>query len=561
MSLLSGAEIIVRLLERQDVAIVAGIPGGSNLPLYDALGRSRTVRHVLARHEQGAGFIAQGIARATGRVGVCLATSGPGATNLLTAVADAKLDSVPLVCITGQVARALLGTDAFQEVDTYGMSVPVTKHNFLVRSAQELLEVIPEAFRLAASGRPGPVLVDVPKDVQAEHTDVERWPDPGDRDAPREIDPESVARAAALINAAARPVLYLGGGAASPAAAARCRSLAERADLPVTMTLMALGALPMNHPLSLGMLGMHAAPYTNHVLEESDLLIVLGARLDDRATGAIARFCPRAKVVHVDIDASELGKLRRPEVEVVGDLVAVLALLLPKIDAATRSTWRGRVAQLRAQHPWRLPAADDPRSPYGAILAVARLVGEDALITADVGQHQMRVAQSFPFTKPRQWLTSGGLGTMGFGLPAALGAALAFPSRNVICFSGDGSLLMNLQEMATVAEEGARVKVVLFDNQSLGLVGQQQDLFYSRRFACDYRCATDFPAIARAFGWNASDLTDAGDPLAMLADVLAAPGPALVRVPIQANEHVFPMVAPGGANTDMILEVADASGE
>lgn len=409
---------------------------------------------MLARHEQGAGFIAQGMARATGCVGVCLATSGPGATNVLTAIADAKLDSVPLVCITGQVSQSLLGTDAFQEVDTYGMSLPVTKHNFLVRSVSELLDVIPEAFRVASSGRPGPVLVDVPKDVQLERLAVTHWPSPGTPEAPPPVAGAAVARAASLINAALRPVLYVGGGSSSLAAATLCEKLASTADIPVVMTLMALGVVPASHPLSLGMLGMHAAPYTNIILEEADLLVVLGARLDDRATGAISRFCPKAQVIHVDIDASELGKNRLPDIEIVGEVGTVLEALIPQLRPVARTAWHQRVAALRAKHPFVLPADEDVRSAYGAILATARLAGADALITTDVGQHQMRVAQAYPFCRPRQWFTSGGLGTMGFGLPVALGAALARPGDNVICFSGDGSLLMNLQEMATVAEEG-----------------------------------------------------------------------------------------------------------
>ncbi len=306
----SGAELVVRLLERQGVTTVAGIPGGAVLPLYDALARAGTIRHVLARHEQGAGFIAQGIARATGRPGVCIASSGPGATNLITAIADAKLDSIPLVAITGQVPRALLGTDAFQEVDTFGLSLPVTKHNFLVRSARDLLRVVPSAFSLAASGRPGPVLIDIPKDVQTEHVDVEEWPEPGVPDAARLANDDALAQAAAMIEAAERPILYLGGGVVAAGAAKAAVALAERSSLPTVMTLMGLGCMPADHPLALGMLGMHGAPYTNHALDECDLLIAVGARFDDRATGKLAEFCPHASVIHADIDAAELHKLR-----------------------------------------------------------------------------------------------------------------------------------------------------------------------------------------------------------------------------------------------------------
>jgi acetolactate synthase-1/2/3 large subunit len=549
----TGAEIIIRLLERQGIRIISGIPGGANLPLYDALSRSRTIRHVLARHEQGGGFIAQGMARATGTPQVCFATSGPGATNVLTAVADAKLDSIPLVCITGQVPSGLIGTDAFQEVDTYGMSVPVTKHNFLVRCASELLEVVPAAFCIAASGRPGPVLIDVTKDAQTGTVEFESWPEPGRREAPPHLCEADIQRAAAMINGAVKPVLYLGGGVIHAGAARLATELAEKAGVPATMTLMALGAMPADHPLSLGMLGMHAARYTNMVLEECDLLVAAGARFDDRATGKVAQFCPRAGVIHIDIDASELGKIKRPQVAINGDVGDALKALLPLVHRNTRPEWLEHVARLRKKFPLQTEGIDDPRTPYGLIAAVAELVGEDAIVTTDVGQHQMWTAQVYPFRRPRQWLTSGGLGTMGFGLPAAIGAALACPERTAICFSGDGSLLMNCQELATAAEENVNVKVVLMNNNSLGLVHQQQDLFYGKRlFASDYRARVDFVGLARSFGVKAYDLADDENPRATLARALQEPGPCLIHALIDAAEKVYPMVPPGAANKDMI---------
>lgn len=553
MTRLPGAQLTIHLLERQGIDTIAGIPGGANLPLYDALARGTTLRHVLARHEQGAGFIAQGMARASGRPAACLATSGPGATNLLTALADAKLDSIPLVCITGQVPRAMIGTDAFQEVDIYGMSIPVTKHNFLVRRAGDLLRVIPEAFEIAASGRPGPVLVDIPKDVQTEAVDVTRWDAPGSAAPPPALNDADVARAAAMINASRQPVLYLGGGVIHAGAAAAAVRLAELASIPTTMTLMGLGAMASDHPLSLGMLGIHGAPYTNRVLEECDLLIALGARFDDRATGKVAEFCPRAKVVHVDIDASELGKIRRPHVGMAADVASVLQALLPRIEARPRLEWLSRVAETRNRHPLRMPGLDDPLTPYGLVRQTAAVLGDSAIVTSDVGQHQMWTAQAYPFRRPRQWLTSGGLGTMGFGLPAALGAALAQPGRTVVCFSGDGSLLMNIQELATAAELDVNVKVLVMDNNALGLVHQQQNLFYGNRlFASRFDGGVDFPVIARGFGVAACDLGRCGDPVTTLADALTAPGPCLVRVPIDVREHVYPMVPPGAANRDMI---------
>lgn len=560
MFTMTGAEIIVGLLERQGATTIAGIPGGANLPLYEALAQSGRIRHILTRHEQGAGFIAQGMARVTGRPAVCLATSGPGATNVLTAIADAKLDSVPVVCITGQVPKAMIGTDAFQEVDTYGLSIPITKHNYLVRSAAELLEVIPRAFTIAASGRPGPVLIDVPKDVQLQTAEFADWPAPGRADEPPAIDEAAMAAIAERITAAKRPVLYVGGGVVACGAGEYVRRLAEKAGIPVALTLLGLGAIPADHPLALGMLGMHAARYTNLLLEEADLLIGIGVRFDDRATGKVREFCPRADIIHIDIDASELGKIKTPCAAVVASADDAMEALLPRIAADDRPAWRGRLAELRRAHPLMMNGSDDVRTPYGLIVQTAAMLDDEAIIATDVGQHQMFVAQAYPFRRQRQLLTSGGLGTMGFGLPAAIGAALAEPGRTVVCFSGDGSLLMNIQELATAAEENVNVKVIVMNNNSLGLVHQQQELFYKKRlFACDYRLKVDFCAIAEGFCVPACDLGTTADPLGALAEALAAQGPRLINAPIDVNEMVFPMVPPGAANKDMIGGTANAN--
>ena len=550
---LTGAQIIIHLLERQEITTIAGIPGGANLPLYDALSQSRRIRHVLARHEQGAGFIAQGMARASGKPAVCFATSGPGATNILTAIADAKLDSVPLVCITGQVPNAMIGTDAFQEVDTYGLSIPVTKHNFLVRSAGELFKIIPEAFRIATSGRPGPVLIDVPKDVQNQEVEFHAWPEPGRPDpAPRFAAPD-IAAAAQLINTAAKPILYIGGGVILANAGHLASRLAEKANIPTTMTLMGLGAVPTDHPRALGMLGMHAARYTNLALEACDLLIAAGVRFDDRATGKVAQFCPEARIIHIDIDASELDKIKTAHVGIVGDVREVLEALLPLVEKQPRTAWLAEIDEMKAGYPLHTPGADDPRTPYGLILQTASLLDDNAIITTDVGQHQMWAAQVYPLRRCRQWLTSGGLGTMGFGLPAAIGAALACPTSPVVCFSGDGSLLMNIQELVTAVEEDVNVKIILMNNNSLGLVHQQQELFYSGHlFASDYATQVDFTTIARGFGMPAYDLANATDPYATLARALRTPGPCLIHAPIDVQEKVYPMVPPGAANKDMI---------
>lgn len=550
---MTGAQLITRLLERQGVRTVAGIPGGAILPLYDALGESELIHHVLCRHEQGAGFIAQGMARVSGVPAVCMASSGPGATNLLTAIADARLDSIPIVAITGQVPSGMIGTDAFQEVDTYGLTVPITKHNYLINCVEELLDVIPRAFSIALSGRPGPVVIDVPKDIQLATIEFEEWPQPGRAaPAPQPAD-AAIERAAAMINTAQRPVLYLGGGVVHAGAAPLARELAQRAQLPVTTTLMALGALAHDDPLALGMLGMHGARCTNLALNECDLLIAVGARFDDRATGKVAEFCPDAAIVHIDIDASELDKIKTAHIGLNGDVGEVLARLLPRIGCPDRSPWLTRIAELKRDFPLRLDGDDDPRRHYGLIKAVARAAGPRAIVTTDVGQHQMWAAQAYPLERPRQWLTSGGLGTMGFGVPAAMGAALADPERPVVCFSGDGSILMNIQELATLAEENLNVKIVLLNNRALGLVHQQQTLFYGGRLnASVFRGQPDFVALARAFGLRAVDLDEEIDVRDALAAAFAEPGPCLIHASIEIEEKVYPMVAPGAANTDMI---------
>ncbi|OSM98437.1 acetolactate synthase large subunit [Lonsdalea populi] len=548
----TGAELIVHILEQQGITTVTGIPGGAALPLYDALGQSRTLRHVLARHEQGAGFIAQGMARASGKAAVCMASSGPGATNLLTAIADAKLDSIPLVCITAQVSSNMIGSDAFQEVDTYGISIPVTKHNYLVRDINELAHVMNEAFRIAQSGRPGPVWIDVPKDVQTATIELDALPAPAPNDAPVAAEPQALEQAAAMINAARRPVLYLGGGIVSAGAHQQAIQLAESAGIPTTMTLMALGAMPADHPLSLGMLGMHGARSTNMILQQSDLLIVMGARFDDRAIGKAEQFCPNASIIHMDIDAAELGKIRQPHVALHADVAQGLTQLLPLIEPQTRADWRQQVSELQQAFPANLQQ-DDPLSHYGLIHAVAESLDDSAIISTDVGQHQMWVAQSYPLRRTRQWLTSGGLGTMGFGVPAAIGAALAEPDRTVVCFSGDGSLMMNIQELATLAEQRLNVKIVLMNNQALGMVHQQQDLFYEQRYvASDYSYQANFLAIAAGFGLATCDLNAAEDPQAALRKILNQPGPALIHALIDVNEKVYPMVPPGAANIEMI---------
>ncbi|WP_028583815.1 acetolactate synthase large subunit [Desulfogranum mediterraneum] len=555
MEQLTGATLTIRLLEHYGITTIAGIPGGANLPLYEALSQSSVIRHVLARHEQGAGFMAQGMARSSGRPAVCFATSGPGATNILTAIADAYLDSIPVICITGQVPQDLIGTDAFQEVDIYGLTIPITKHNYLVRSGEELLKVIPEAFAIASSGRPGPVVIDIPKDVQLETVQVAGLPEIPALAAPVQVPAESLHQAASLINQAKAPVLYLGGGVVHSGAGLLARRLAERSQLPTTMTLMGLGIIPPEHELYMGMLGMHAARSTNIMLDECDLLIAAGVRFDDRATGKIAEFCPDARIIHLDIDPSEISKLKQAHLGLVGDIAQTLERLLPLVSRRERPLWQQRVRQLRAAHPFFCAEELDFSRPYGIILRIAEIIGDQALVATDVGKHQMWTAQIYPLQRPRQFLTSGGLGTMGFGLPTAIGAALQHPDKPVVCISGDGSIMMNIQELATAVEQDLNLKVVVLNNQSLGLVRQQQKLFYGGRiFASEYRHNPDLAAIARGFGMKAFDC---GQTLLfdeVLAVALQTPGPCLINIPIDIDEEVYPMVPPGAANSVMIGE-------
>ena len=545
----SGASLLIELLKRQGIEIVAGIPGGANLPLYDALGQS-SLRHVLVRHEQAGGFLAQGMARSTGKAAACFATSGPGAVNLLTAIADAKLDSIPIVAVTGQVASALIGTDAFQEVDTYGMSIPITKHNFLVRTAAELLEVVPEAFRVALSGRQGPVLIDLPKDVQQAAIELDSLPAPGVRDEPPEADGAVLARMARMIAAAQRPLLYVGGGVVASGADGEVRALSAACGIPVVSTLMGLGIMEPDDPLYLGMLGMHGSRATNYAVDRTDLLIALGVRFDDRATGSVASFAPTARVIHMDIDEAEIGKIRRPDISAGCDLRKSLHRLNRLVGHNERAEWKAEIGDLRARFP--LPVEQDPSHAGNLVRRIAAAVPEGSIVTADVGQHQMWAAQWWPVHCARSFLTSGGLGTMGFSVPTAMGAALANPGKAVIVLTGDGSMLMNIQELATIAENGLDVRICVFNNGHLGLVRQQQELFYGKRYvASRFDARPDFAAIARGFGIRGCTIGLPHDHAA-LARALSARGPVVIDIALSETENVYPMVPPGKGNTEAI---------
>jgi len=552
---LSGASLLIELLKRQGVEIVAGIPGGANLPLYDAQGQS-SIRHILVRHEQAGGFVAQGMARSTGTAAACFATSGPGATNLLTAIADAKLDSIPIVAVTGQVPSKLIGTDAFQEVDTYGMSIPVTKHNFLVRTAAELLEVVPEAFRVALSGRQGPVLIDLPKDVQLAAIDVGDLPAPGGRDEPPEPDGAVLARMARMIAAAERPLLYVGGGVVASGAEAEVRALSAACGIPVVSTLMGLGIMEPDDPLAMGMIGMHGSRATNFAVDRADLLLALGVRFDDRATGSVASFAPTARVIHMDIDEAEIGKIRRPDISAGCDVRKTLGRLNRMVGRQERAEWKAEVDELRRKFP--LPIEPNPSHAGNLVRAIAAAVPKDSIVTADVGQHQMWAAQWWPVRRARDFLTSGGLGTMGFSVPAAMGAALANPGRPVIVLTGDGSTLMNIQELATIVENDLDVRICVFNNGHLGLVRQQQELFYGRRYvASRFDARPDFAAIARGFGMRACSIGLPHDHAA-LGRALSAKGPLLIDIALCETENVYPMVPPGKGNTEAIWQEARA---
>jgi len=549
---INGAFLLVRLLQQQGITHVAGMPGGANLPIYDALSQS-DIKHVQARHEQGAGFFAQGMARASGKPQVCLASSGPGASNLVTAVADAHLDSIPLIAITGQVPSAMIGTDAFQELDTFALMKPITKHNWLVRSAAELLEVIPQAFRAATEGRPGPVSIDIPKDVQTETITLSELPvisKPATSPIARD---DQITELLQRIHQSHKPVIMAGGGIVYGDATEVFRQFVESMQIPVVQTFMGLGVLPNDHPLRMGMLGMHGAPYTNMIMEECDLVIGMGVRFDDRATGKLAEFCPQADIIHIEIDAREIRKLVRPVLSIHADIKHVLMAAMKHAKEDTRPLWHQRVNQLRDHHPLIMEGADELFRPYGAIRQVARYAEETANITTDVGQHQMWVAQAYPFERPRQWCSSGGLGTMGFGLPAAIGMALAQPERMVVCFTGDGSLMINIQELATAAELNLNIKIILMNNGHLGLVRQQQALFYDRNLtAVEFQAKMDFCRVAEGMGIEGIDLALSNEPLRDLKNAMQQTGPRLINIPISETEMVFPMVAPGGANRDMI---------
>lgn len=574
----TGSQIITELLKMHGIKMVAGIPGGSILPLYDELNRSG-IQHVLVRQEQAAGFIAQGIARTTGKPAVCFATSGPGAMNLLTSIADARSDSIPIIAITGQVNTSLIGTDAFQEADTFGLSFPITKHSVMVKSAKELLDVIPMCFKIATSGRPGPVLIDVPRNVQLEEVEFDSWPkiiskklEPKFRSNKKEMVQTLNKMADALLEAK-NPVLFVGGGCNNPESAKGIRALLDVYKMPVISSLMGIGSVPSNSNGYLGMVGMHGSIAANQGMHDSDLVLACGVRFDDRAIGVASKFCPNARILHIDIDAAEINKIFTANISLVADVESSLPVLAELIrektskkvnskDVKTRDEWFKKMSSLRKESfsiecgQYKKSKFTNPRAFISSVPELAKECGikpEDIIVTTDVGQHQMWTAQYYPVLKPHSFLTSGSLGTMGFGLPAAIGSALENPKKRTICFSGDGSIMMNIQELATLAENNLPVTVIVFVNGTLGMVYQQQKYLFEKNYSASIFAGNpNILSIAQGFGIEAIN-ADTDKDWYKKAFSKTGNKPRLVTVSVSPEEDVLPFVKAGSANIDAIV--------
>jgi acetolactate synthase-1/2/3 large subunit len=555
-----AVDAVMECLKAEGVEVVFGLPGGANLPTYDAF-VDGGIRHVLVRHEAGGGHAAQGYAKATGRVGVALGTSGPGATNLVTPICDAMMDSVPTVFITGQVRTDLLGTDGFQEADTIGFTMPIVKHSFMIQHPLEIPRAIHEAFYVARTGRPGPVVVDIPVDLSRAEIPYEPVNDvhlPGYQPT-TEGNAKQIRQAAKAMAAARRPVIYAGGGVVNADASRELTEMATADNFPVTCTLMGLGAFPAPHAQWLGMLGMHGTRAANYAMDEADLIVAVGARFDDRITGKLSEFAPRAKFIHIDIDPAEISKNIPAHIPIVGDAKHILAKLVKEYralesDRSRLDEWWSRIAQWQERHP--LTYEDTPDSeirPQYMVRALYEATNGDAIVTSDVGQHQMWAAQYYDFAKPRRWINSGGLGTMGFGLPAAMGAKVGCPDETVVCIAGDGSVQMNMQELATCAQDGIDIKVFIMNNGYLGMVRQWQELFWDRRYShVDMGQYPDFVKLADAYGATGMRLTDKTTLVDDMRTALQTPGPVLVDVRVTKEENVYPMIPAGQAARDMV---------
>lgn len=549
VNLRSGSQMLIDALQRNAVKHVFGYPGGAIMPLYDALVGSG-LQHFLCRHEQGAALAADAYGRITRKAGVCIATSGPGATNLVTGIANAYMDSVPMVVITGQVPTALLGTDAFQEVDIFGITLPIVKHSYIVRDIASIPQLVDEAFQIAQSGRPGPVLIDFPKDI-AMAVAVEPEYQPLASPVVRQAGAREIKAASDMLSQARRPLLIAGGGIAISDSVASFRNFASRTGVPVAATLKGLGVIPTDDSCFVGMLGMHGNGAANHAVQNCDVLMVVGGRFDDRATGKLAQFAPSARVIHLDIDPAEVSKLRKADVAVIGDLATALDKIQP--DTTARASWCAQCAAWKKEFAWRYDAPGEGIYAPKLLRDLSRTRPAGMIITCDVGQHQMWVAQHCQFADPLEHLSSGGLGTMGYGLPAAIGAKIAKPEATVVCVSGDGSIMMNIQELATLKRYGLAVKIILLDNSALGLVRQWQELFFNANYSeVDLSDNPDFAVVAQAFGIQSRTISKPGEVTAGLDWLLTTEGPALLHVPINPRENVWPLVAPGNPNHKMM---------
>ncbi len=555
-----AVDALMECLKAEGVDVVFGLPGGANLPTYDAF-YDAGIRHILVRHEAGGGHAAEGYAKASGKVGVSMGTSGPGATNLVTPICDAMMDSVPVVFITGQVRTDLLGTDGFQEADTIGITMPIVKHSFMIQHPLELPRTIHEAFHIARSGRPGPVVVDIPQDLSRADIPYEPVDDlhlPGYQPT-TEGNQKQIRLAAKALANSHRPVIYAGGGVVSANAASELFELATSDRFPVTCTVMALGAFPAPHEQWLGMLGMHGTRTANYAMDEADLIVAIGARFDDRITGKLSEFAPRAKFIHIDVDPAEISKNVPAHIPIVGDAKNILPRLTAEYRALSADTarveeWWSRIHLWQERHPLGWTDSEDSEiKPQYMVRALYEATGGDAIVTSDVGQHQMWAAQYYDFPKPRRWINSGGLGTMGFGLPAAMGAQVGCPDQTVVCLAGDGSVQMNMQELATCSQEGIPIKVFIMNNGYLGMVRQWQELFWDKRYSqVDMGQWPDFVKLAEAYGATGMRLTDKTTLVDDMKAALATDGPVLVDVRVTAEENVYPMIPAGQAARDMV---------
>lgn len=554
---MKGAQVLVELLKKEGVEFIFGYPGGAVLDIYDALFDTPEIRHILVRHEQGAAHAADGYARTTGKVGVCIATSGPGATNLVTGLATAYMDSIPIVALTGQVFTHLIGKDSFQEADTTGITMPITKHNFLVTRAEDLPYVIREAFYIASSGRPGPVLVDLPRDVQQKMIELvypEKIKIPGYRPTYKGH-AKQIKLAAEAIGEAKRPLLYVGGGVIASGASEVLFELATKADIPVVHTLMGKGAFPESHPLSLGMLGMHGTYWANKAVMRCDLLIAVGARFDDRVTGKLDTFAPHARIIHIDIDPAEIGKNVKPHIPIVGDARMVLAEIVKRLEPMTHPEWREEIEQWKKEYTPKYRQSEK-LLPHHVIERIYEKTKHlDTIVVTDVGQHQMLAAQKYPREKPRTWASSGGLGTMGYGLPASIGAQVGNPDKTVILISGDGSIFMKIQELVTAVNYCLPIKIFVMNNEFLGMVRQWQGCLYRGRYSCTRLVNPDIARVAQAFGAVGISVTTKDELDRAIDEALKAQDrPVLVDCHIEEEENVLPFVPPGKSLDEMILE-------